>query len=57
MQPDATDVPRMSTVHRGTAFEERSLAILHNLKTMTMSLKRVGGKEDGGIGLVRMVVA
>ena len=46
----STDVvPRMSTVHQGTAFEERSLALLH--KTMSMSLKRVGGKEDGGIDL------
>ena len=43
-------VPRMSTVHQGTAFEERSLAMLH--KTMSMSLKRVGGREDGGIDLL-----
>lgn len=47
----STDVvPRLSTVHQGNAFEERSLAILH--KSMSMSLKRVGGKEDGGIDLL-----
>ena len=47
----STDIaPRMSTVHQGTAFEERSLALLH--KTMSMSLKRVGGREDGGIDLL-----
>ena len=47
----STDVaPRMSTVHQGNAFEERSLALLH--KTMSMSLKRVGGREDGGIDLL-----
>jgi hypothetical protein len=40
----------ISTVHQGTAFEERSLALLH--KTMSMSLKRVGGREDGGIDLL-----
>lgn len=46
----STDVvPRLSTVHQGNAFEERSLAILH--KTMSMSLKRVGGRDDGGIDL------
>lgn len=41
---------RLSTVHQGNAFEERSLAILH--QTMSMSLKRVGGKEDRGIDLL-----
>jgi hypothetical protein len=47
----STDVvPRLSTVHQGTAFEERSLALLH--KSMSMSLKRVGGREDGGIDLL-----
>lgn len=47
----STDVvPRLSTVHQGNAFEERSLALLH--KTMSMSLKRVGGREDGGIDLL-----
>ena len=43
-------VPQMSTNYQGSAFEERSLTILH--KTMSMSLKRVGGKEDGGIDLL-----
>ncbi|KIM36686.1 hypothetical protein M413DRAFT_449027 [Hebeloma cylindrosporum] len=42
--------PPLSTVHRGNAFEERSLRLLE--QTMSMSLKRVGGKEDGGIDLV-----
>ena len=42
--------PSLSAVHRGNAFEERSLKLLE--KTMSMSLKRVGGKEDGGIDLV-----
>lgn len=46
----STDVSRLSTVHQGTAFEERSLNLLH--KTMSMSLKRVGGREDGGIDLL-----
>ena len=45
----STDI-RLSTVHQGNAFEQRSLALLH--KTMSMSLKRVGGKEDGGIDLL-----
>ena len=40
----------LSTVHRGNAFEARSLKLLE--QTMSMSLKRVGGKEDGGIDLV-----
>lgn len=39
-----------STVERGNAFEERSLKLLG--QTMSMSLKRVGGKEDGGIDLL-----
>ncbi len=39
-----------STVERGNAFEERSLKLLE--QTMSMSLKRVGGKEDGGIDLL-----
>ena len=46
----STDLSRLSTVHQGTAFEERSLNLLH--KTMSMSLKRVGGREDGGIDLL-----
>ena len=40
----------LSTVHRGTAFEERSLKLLRD--NMSMSLRRVGGKEDGGIDLL-----
>ena len=40
----------LSTVHQGNAFEERSLTILS--RTMSMSLKCVGGKEDGGIDLL-----
>lgn len=39
----------LSTVNRGTLFEERSLAILQT--HMSMSLRRVGGKNDGGIDL------
>ncbi|KAI0790839.1 hypothetical protein C8Q75DRAFT_792855 [Abortiporus biennis] len=39
----------LSAVHRGTAFEERSLRILHD--NLSMSLRRVGGKSDGGIDL------
>ena len=46
----ASWIKALSTVHQGTAFEERSLALLH--KSMSMSLKRVGGKEDGGIDLL-----
>ena len=42
--------PRTSTVHRGNAFEERSLTLLQ--RSMSMTLKRVGGKEDGGIDLL-----
>ena len=38
-----------STVHRGTAFEERSLKLLQD--NFSMSLRRVGGREDGGIDL------
>lgn len=37
----------LATVHRGLAFEERSLSVLRT--DMSMSLKRVGGKADGGI--------
>ncbi|KAF9465089.1 hypothetical protein BDZ94DRAFT_1254462 [Collybia nuda] len=39
-----------STVYRGTEFEKRSLKILHD--NMSMSLRRVGGKSDGGIDLL-----
>jgi len=40
---------RLSTVHRGTAFEERSRRLLE--ETMSMTLTRVGGRADGGIDL------
>ncbi|KAF8156643.1 hypothetical protein B0H34DRAFT_620001, partial [Crassisporium funariophilum] len=39
-----------STVHKGNAFEERSLNLLQ--QTMSMTMTRVGGKEDGGIDLL-----
>ncbi|KAI0070754.1 hypothetical protein K474DRAFT_1669715 [Panus rudis PR-1116 ss-1] len=39
-----------STVHRGTAFEHRSLRILQD--NLSMSLRRVGGRSDGGVDLV-----
>ncbi|KAK0438338.1 uncharacterized protein EV420DRAFT_1316524 [Desarmillaria tabescens] len=39
-----------STVFRGTTFENRSLAILKNV--FGMALRRVGGKNDGGVDLV-----
>ena len=39
----------LSTVHRGTAFEYRALALL--TKHMSMSLMRVGGSYDGGVDL------
>jgi Required for respiratory growth protein 7 len=38
-----------STVHRGVAFEKRSLNILQS--QLSMSLQKVGGKSDGGIDL------
>ena len=38
-----------SAVHRGTAFEKRSLSVLE--KYLSMSLRRVGGKSDGGVDL------
>jgi Protein of unknown function (DUF2034) len=40
----------LSTVHRGTAFEKRALALL--TEHMSMSLTRVGGSHDGGIDLI-----
>jgi hypothetical protein len=40
---------KLSTVHRGNAFEERGLKILQD--HLSMSLKRVGGKSDGGVDL------
>lgn len=42
--------PKLSTVHRGTAFEERSLKLLQ--ECLSMSLRRVGGKSDGGVDLL-----
>jgi hypothetical protein len=39
----------LSTVHRGNAFEERGLKILQD--HLSMSLRRVGGKSDGGVDL------
>ncbi|KAF9254989.1 hypothetical protein L218DRAFT_842318, partial [Marasmius fiardii PR-910] len=39
-----------TTVYRGTFFEQRSLSILE--KHLSMTLTRVGGKEDGGIDLI-----
>ncbi|KZS97087.1 hypothetical protein SISNIDRAFT_449803 [Sistotremastrum niveocremeum HHB9708] len=39
---------RLSAVSRGTAFESRAL---ETLKSLSMSLTRVGGKSDGGIDL------
>jgi hypothetical protein len=39
----------LSTVHRGNAFEERGLKLLQ--AHLSMSLKRVGGKSDGGVDL------
>lgn len=48
--PQAITSPlRLSTTHKGTAFEERSLALLQS--HLSMSLTRVGGKSDGGIDL------
>lgn len=41
---------QLSTVYRGTAFENRCLDILRD--KLFMSLSRVGGKDDGGIDLV-----
>jgi len=39
----------LSNVHRGRAFEKRSLALLEN--SLSMSLRRVGGRSDGGVDL------
>src|ERR1700728_1615512 len=39
-----------SAVHKGAAFERRTLKILQD--NLSMSLKHVGGKSDGGIDLV-----
>jgi len=40
----------LPTVHRGNIFEERSLKVLQD--HLSMSLRRVGGKSDGGIDLL-----
>jgi hypothetical protein len=40
----------LSTVHRGIAFEDRSLKLLQD--SFSMSLRSVGGKSDGGIDLM-----
>ncbi|KIY48440.1 hypothetical protein FISHEDRAFT_43365 [Fistulina hepatica ATCC 64428] len=45
----ATSVSSSSAVHKGIAFEERALLTLHN--DLSMSLRRVGGKSDGGVDL------
>ncbi|KAJ7721958.1 hypothetical protein DFH07DRAFT_760221 [Mycena maculata] len=42
--------PILATVHRGNNFEERSMKILQD--HLSMSLRRVGGKSDGGIDLM-----
>ncbi|KAJ3567873.1 hypothetical protein NP233_g6078 [Leucocoprinus birnbaumii] len=39
-----------SHVHRGTRFESRALALLE--QRMSMTLRRVGGKGDGGMDLI-----
>ncbi|GBE87560.1 hypothetical protein BKA93DRAFT_189869 [Sparassis latifolia] len=39
----------LSTVHQGVAFEKRSLRLLE--ENLSMSLRHVGGKSDGGIDL------
>ncbi|KAK7435807.1 hypothetical protein VKT23_019505 [Stygiomarasmius scandens] len=39
-----------STVHRGNIFEQRCQDILE--KNLSMSLRRVGGRDDGGIDLI-----
>ncbi|KAJ7076078.1 hypothetical protein B0H15DRAFT_790940 [Mycena belliarum] len=40
----------LAAVHRGTIFEERSLKLLQD--NLSMSLRRVGGRSDGGIDLM-----
>ena len=41
---------KLSAVHRGTAFEQRSLRLLQ--AHFSMALRRVGGRSDGGVDLV-----
>ncbi|KAI0058135.1 hypothetical protein BV25DRAFT_1919509 [Artomyces pyxidatus] len=52
MQPTRTLYVQklLSAVHRGTAFENRSLTLLRD--HLSMSLTRVGGKSDGGVDLM-----
>ncbi|KXN84486.1 hypothetical protein AN958_12461 [Leucoagaricus sp. SymC.cos] len=45
----ATDSPS-SSVHRGTYFENRSMALLE--QHLSMSLRRVGGKGDNGVDML-----
>lgn len=45
----AATAGNLSTVHRGNAFEERCLKVLQD--DLSMSLRRVGGKSDGGVDL------
>ncbi|KAJ7660061.1 hypothetical protein B0H17DRAFT_954317 [Mycena rosella] len=46
----STASPILTTVQRGNVFEERSKKILQD--HLSMSLRRVGGKSDGGIDLM-----
>ncbi|KAJ7770567.1 hypothetical protein B0H16DRAFT_1515929 [Mycena metata] len=46
----SSQVTPLSTTFRGTFFEERSMKILQD--HLSMSLRRVGGKSDGGIDLM-----
>ncbi|GJE86421.1 hypothetical protein PsYK624_025010 [Phanerochaete sordida] len=39
----------LSAVHRGVAYEERSMALLQ--ARLSMSLRRIGGRADGGVDL------
>ncbi|TFK47580.1 hypothetical protein OE88DRAFT_1665786 [Heliocybe sulcata] len=41
--------PTPSATHKGVAFEKRSLRILQ--EHLSMSLQRIGGKDDGGVDL------
>ena len=43
------NIRKISAVHKGNAFEERALRLLRD--GLSMSLKRVGGKSDGGVDL------
>ncbi|KAG5653740.1 hypothetical protein H0H81_010997 [Sphagnurus paluster] len=45
-----TSNPLLSTTYKGTAFEERARRVLQ--ANLSMSLRRVGGKSDGGIDLL-----